>query len=146
MPVANFLLALIAIFVAAKLFGELAERIGQPAVLGELVGGVVVGVSGFHLGDPRNDTVHLLAQLAIVPGSLLAPHLIRLIERIQLARGLFFVSLIFALTLPYLAEGAGTAIIIGSFAAGLVLARTEKGREIERQARDVVQFFVPIFF
>ena len=273
MPVADFLLALIAIFVAAKLFGEIAERIGQPAVLGELIGGVVVGVSGLRLVDPSNDTIHLLAQLgivlllfliglqtdltqlmrvgasaavvaitgvaltfvggyglglllhfplmvciflgasltatsvgisarvlsdlghlsdresqvilgaavvddiigvilltlmgsgggfgaisrtaaiafgfvilAIVLGSLLAPHLIRLIERIQLARGLFFVSLVFALLLAYLAQRAGTAIIIGSFAAGLVLARTEKGKEIEHQVRDVVQFFVPIFF
>jgi len=40
MSVGAFLLALIATFVAAKLFGELAERIGQPAVLGELLGGV----------------------------------------------------------------------------------------------------------
>src|SRR5205814_3591654 len=35
---------------------------------------------------------------------------------------------------------------IGSFAAGLVLAQTEKGKEIERQVNDVVSFFVPIFF
>jgi hypothetical protein len=33
----QFLLALISIFIAAKLFGEIAERIGQPAVLGEMV-------------------------------------------------------------------------------------------------------------
>jgi len=272
-PIANFLLALIAIFVAAKLFGELAERIGQPAVLGELIGGLVVGVSGLKLVDPSNDTIHLLAQLgivlllfliglqtdlaqlmrvgasavvvavagvamtfaggyalgmllgfptmvslflgasltatsvgitarvlsdlghlrdreaqvilgaavvddilgvtlltlmgsggglatiarttaiafgfvilAIVLGSILAPVLIRAIERIQLARGIYFVSLVFALTLAYLAQRAGTAIIIGSFAAGLVLARTEKGKEIERQVHDIVHFFVPIFF
>src|SRR5205085_2414272 len=66
MPVANFLLALIAIFVAAKLFGELAERVGQPAVLGELVGGVLVGVSGLKLVDPNTNVIHLLAQLGIV--------------------------------------------------------------------------------
>ena len=45
MTVGDFLIALIAIFLAAKIFGELAERIGQPAVLGELVGGVIIGVS-----------------------------------------------------------------------------------------------------
>jgi Kef-type K+ transport system membrane component KefB len=272
-PIANFLLALIAIFVAAKLFGELASRVGQPAVLGELVGGLVVGVSGLQLVDPSNDTIHLLAQLgivlllfliglqtdlkqlmrvgpaavivaiagvavtfaggyglgtllrlppmvalflgasltatsvgitarvlsdlghladieaqvilaaavvddilgiilltllgngggvvaitrtaaiafgfvavALIVGSLLAPHLLRLIERIVMARGLFFFSLVFALALAYLAERAGTAIIIGSFAAGLILAQTEKGKEIERQVNDVVNFFVPIFF
>ena len=40
MDVAGFFLALAAILVAAKLIGELAERIGQPAVLGELVAGM----------------------------------------------------------------------------------------------------------
>jgi len=276
--ISTFLLALIAIFVAAKLFGEIAERVGAPAVLGELIGGVVVGVSGLRLVDPHSETIHLLAQLgivlllfliglntelsklmavwpaalivavagvvltfmggwavahalhypnivalflggaltatsvgitarvlcdtghlhdreaqiilgaavvddiigvilltligsvagggaldaiaiartaaiafgfvffAIVFGSLLAPHLVRAIERIGMARGLFFASIIFALTLAWIAQRAGTAIIIGSFAAGLVLARTEKAEEIERQVHDVVHFFVPIFF
>jgi Kef-type K+ transport system membrane component KefB len=37
-------------------------------------------------------------------------------------------------------------MIIGSFAAGLVLARTGKGEEIEREVHEVAQFFVPIFF
>ena len=278
MTIAELLLALIAIFIAAKVFGELAERIGQPAVLGELVGGVVIGVSGFHLVDPHNVTVHLLAELgvilllfligletdlnklmsvggpaasvavvgvllpfaggvafghflglrfmvsvllgasltatsvgitarvlsdlghmkddesqvilgaavvddiiglvlltlvstlagggaltflgvgrvilvafgfvilAIVIGSQLAPKLIRLIERIDMARGLFFASIVFAFLLAYIAQSVGSAIIIGSFAAGLVLARTHKGHDIQREVHDVAQFFIPIFF
>jgi Kef-type K+ transport system membrane component KefB len=83
---------------------------------------------------------------ALVIGSYLAPFLVRAIERIGMARGLFFASIVFALTLAYVADRAGTAIIIGSFAAGLVLARTEKGGEIKRQVHDVAHFFVPIFF
>jgi len=278
MTVGAFLLALIAIFVAAKLFGEIAERAGLPAVLGELIGGAVVGVSGLRLVDPKANTIYLLAQLgivlllfliglnselarliavgpaaaivacagvaitfaggwaighalhfpnlvavflggaltatsvgitarvlsdlghlhdveaqiilgaaviddiigvvlltligtiadggdvsvggivrtvaisfgfvaaAIVVGSRLAPHLIRAIDRIGMARGLFFTSIVFALTLAWAAHLAGTAIIIGSFAAGLVLARCEKGKEIEQQVHDVANFFVPIFF
>ncbi|HUJ15042.1 MAG TPA: cation:proton antiporter, partial [Thermoanaerobaculia bacterium] len=66
MSIGAFLLALIAIFAAAKLFGELAERIGQPAVLGELIGGAVVGVSGLRLVDPNDATISLLAQLGII--------------------------------------------------------------------------------
>ena len=62
MPIAAFLLALIAIIVVAKAFGEIAKRVGQPAVLGELLGGVVVGVSGLGVVDPRDATIHLLAQ------------------------------------------------------------------------------------
>jgi Kef-type K+ transport system membrane component KefB len=42
-PVAPILLALVVILAAAKLGSELFERLGQPAVLGELVAGVVLG-------------------------------------------------------------------------------------------------------
>lgn len=42
-PIAPILLAMIAILLTAKLAGELFERLGQPAVLGELLGGVVLG-------------------------------------------------------------------------------------------------------
>ena len=65
MTVAPFLLALIAIFAAAKLFGEIAGRLGQPAVLGELIGGALVGVSGLRLVNPSDATIHLLAQLGV---------------------------------------------------------------------------------
>ena len=278
MSVAELLLALIAIFVAAKVLGELAERLGQPAVLGELVGGVIVGVSGLHLVRPHDVTIHLLSELgvilllfligletdlrklmsvggsatavavvgvalpfiggflfgrllgfpvmvsvflgasltatsvgitarvlsdlghlkddesqivlgaavvddiiglvlltlvgtlagggaltflgigriilvafgfvilAIVIGSQLAPRLIRVIDRINMARGLFFASIVFAFLLAYFAQQVGSAVIIGSFAAGLVLARTHRGKDIEHEVHDVGQFFIPIFF
>ncbi|MFL6247528.1 MAG: cation:proton antiporter [Thermoanaerobaculia bacterium] len=278
MDIAELLLALIAIFVAAKLFGELAERLGQPAVLGELLGGVLIGVSGLHLVDPHDVTIHLLSELgvilllfligletdlrklmrvggsatavavvgvalpflggailghllgyrimvavflgaaltatsvgitarvlsdlghlqdaesqvvlgaavvddiiglvlltvvgtlagggeltflglgrivlvafgfvilAILIGSQLAPMLIRAIDRIEMKRGLFFASVVFAFLLAYIANRVGSAIIIGSFAAGLVLARTHRGKEIEDEVHDVAQFFIPIFF
>jgi Kef-type K+ transport system membrane component KefB len=276
--IATLLLALISIFVAAKLFGELAERLGQPAVLGELLGGVLIGVSGLHLVDPHDVTIHLLSELgvilllfligletdlrklmrvggsatavaivgvalpfvggaalgyllglpvmvsvflgaaltatsvgitarvlsdlghlqdaesqvilgaavvddiiglvlltvvgtlagggeltflglgrivliafgfvilAILIGSQLAPMLIRAIDRIEMKRGLFFASIVFAFLLAYIAHQVGSAIIIGSFAAGLVLARTHRGKEIEHEVHDVAQFFIPIFF
>ena len=278
MSIASFLLALIAIFAAAKIFGTVAERLGQPAVLGELAGGVIVGVSGLRLVDPHNVTIHLLSELgvilllfligletdlkklmsvggsasavavvgvalpflggaalghflgmpimvsvflgasltatsvgitarvlsdlghlkddesqvilgaavvddiiglvlltivgtlagggaltifgvgkiiviafgfvllAIVIGSKLAPMLIRAIDRIEIQRGLFFSALVFALLLAWIADRVGSAIIIGSFAAGLVLARTHRGQEIQREVHDVAQFFIPIFF
>jgi Kef-type K+ transport system membrane component KefB len=64
--ISELLVALIAIFAAAKLFGELAERIGQPAVLGEMVGGIVVGVSGLHLVDAHSPVLHLFAELGVL--------------------------------------------------------------------------------
>ena len=47
--IAGILLSLITIFIAAKLGGELCARLNLPSVLGELVGGVVVGVSALNL-------------------------------------------------------------------------------------------------
>lgn len=46
---AGVLLTLVVIYAASKLGGELSKRLNLPPVLGELVGGVVVGVSVFHL-------------------------------------------------------------------------------------------------
>src|SRR6185312_8970307 len=47
-----FLLTLLVIFVSAKLFGELFERLGLPAVLGEILAGVVLGPFAFHVVVP----------------------------------------------------------------------------------------------
>ncbi len=278
MTIGSLLLALLATFAAAKLFGELAERIGQPAVLGEMVGGIVIGVSGLHLIDAHDPVLHLLSELgvllllfligletdlgrllsvggpslsvalvgvvvpfaagfgvgawvgypttvsvflgaaltatsvgitarvlsdlghlrsdesqvilgaaviddilglvlltvisaiaagekltvggvtktfavafgfvalAIVIGSVLAPRIIAVIARLRVAKALFFASIMFAFGLAYLATIAGSALIIGAFAAGLILARTDRGRDIEHEVYDVAQFFIPIFF
>ena len=40
---AGILISLVIILLAAKIGGDLCERIGQPAVLGELVLGVIIG-------------------------------------------------------------------------------------------------------
>lgn len=278
MDVAAFLVALIAVFAAAKLFGEIAERLGQPAVLGELLAGIVVGVSGLQLVDPHEPTMHLLAELgvifllfmigletdlkrllsvgtsstavavvgvalpfflgyeagilfgysntvsiflgasltatsvgiasrvlsdlghlrddeaqvvlgaaviddviglvilaavaamahgeamggweiarittmafgfvaaAVVGGGVLAPWLIRIIARLRVAKAIFFASIMFAFALAWVAEAIGSAMIVGSFAAGLVLARTDRGEQIQREVHDIAHFFVPIFF
>src|SRR6476646_3174088 len=66
MTVSEFLLALIAIFAAAKLFGEIAERLGQPAVLGEMLGGIVIGGSGLGLVDAHALMLQVMAQLGVV--------------------------------------------------------------------------------
>jgi Kef-type K+ transport system membrane component KefB len=69
--VARVVLALALILAGAKLGGDLAERIGQPAVLGELVAGVVlgnldlVGVGWFRsiTGDA---SINILAQIGVL--------------------------------------------------------------------------------
>ncbi|MEM9120806.1 MAG: cation:proton antiporter [Cyanobacteria bacterium P01_F01_bin.56] len=46
---AGVLLTLVVIYLMSKLGGELSKRLDLPPVLGELVGGVLVGVSALHL-------------------------------------------------------------------------------------------------
>jgi hypothetical protein len=41
----TLLFQMLLIFGAAKLFAEIAEAVGQPAVVGELIAGVVIGPS-----------------------------------------------------------------------------------------------------
>ncbi|MDB9496192.1 cation:proton antiporter [Spirulina major CS-329] len=49
MVLASVLLSLVVVYLASKIGGELCARINLPPVLGELVGGVVVGVSALQL-------------------------------------------------------------------------------------------------
>lgn len=65
MDLQHFLLSLIIIYVSARLFGELAARIGQPAVLGELLAGVIVG--GSVLGwVQETETLKLFGELGVM--------------------------------------------------------------------------------
>jgi Kef-type K+ transport system membrane component KefB len=62
-------------------------------------------------------------------------------------RGVLLVScLSFAFLLAIAAQLIGSATIVGAFAAGLVLAGTERKIHIEEQVRPLADFFVPIFF
>jgi len=70
-PVAAVVLALAVILAAAKLGGELAVRLGQPAVLGELVVGIALGnldLFGITLfrGFADIPTIAVLAQIGVV--------------------------------------------------------------------------------
>lgn len=272
------LLVLVAVIAATKLFGALAQRIGQPAVLGELLAGVVLGGSALKVLDPADPVVHALSELgvlillfqiglhtdlrslakvgstalfagavgvvlpfvggfgvatmmgvealpaivigaaltatsigisarvlsdlgqlktpegqvvigaavfddvvgliilsvvasmvagadltvlgvgkiasvaigfvviALALGSVAIPPLFRLIERVRISGTLSTAALGFALVLALLATQAGSAMIIGAFAAGLILHPTPQRHEIEENATQLGFFFVPMFF
>jgi Kef-type K+ transport system membrane component KefB len=278
LDITQFLALLIIILGSAKIFGALAQRIGQPAVLGELVAGVIVGVSVFGWVDPKQEVIHLLAELGViillfaigletdlrkllnvggasavvaivgvvlpftlgylacralglnnlvalfagasltatsvgitarvlsdfgrlqepesqivlgaaviddiigliiltvvtgmasgdevtfsgiawttavafgfllltlVIGNFAVPLLFRLIGEIDLPGTVTMIALIVALSLAWLAQAVGSALIIGAFAAGVLLARTPRAHEIERGVASLGHFFVPIFF
>jgi len=60
-----FLLAFAVALIGAKVFGALAERVGQPAVLGELVAGIVLGPSLLGL-VPLSAGIYLLAEIGVL--------------------------------------------------------------------------------
>jgi Kef-type K+ transport system membrane component KefB len=69
LSIPGLFLTLAAILVAAKLLGELAERVGQPAVLGELLAGVLLGGSVLGIvptAGAMGEVVHVLAELGVV--------------------------------------------------------------------------------
>src|SRR5579884_1170914 len=65
MELQHFLLTLLIIYVAAKAAGEMAARLGQSAVLGELLAGIVIGPSVFDLVQ-ETETLKLLGQIGVI--------------------------------------------------------------------------------
>jgi Kef-type K+ transport system membrane component KefB len=276
--IGKVLVALVAIIVSTKVLGELAQRLRQPAVLGELIAGVILGGSVLGLVDPTDPVIHTLAELgvitllfaigletelasllrvgaaattvaivgvalpfasgyfaalalglptvhalvcgaaltatsvgitarvlselgkletsegkvilgaaviddivgliilavvastvsgaaltamsvtriagvavlfvaaAVVVGSLVAPPAFRLVERIRTSGALGIMGMAFAFLLAWLAQLSGSAMIVGAFAAGLVLYKLPQRHAIEKATTSLGHFFVPIFF
>ena len=70
-PVAPVVLGLAIILAAAKLAGDLAARVGQPAVLGELAAGILLGSLdltglGWFSALEHNSTIQILASLGVI--------------------------------------------------------------------------------
>jgi len=278
LDIVRFIAELLAILLSAKLFGELAERLGQPAVLGELIGGVVLGtgiLTFFHLNDPAltlmaeigvilllfetgihsdlgqmlkagptasavaaigvvvpfalgwglmtalgrggmeavfvgaaltatsvgitarilsdlgklempeaqiilgaaviDDVIGIIILAAVqgiaVSGSLqwggvlktillsagflaaalwLGPYLsnalVKIVHRMRVRGVLVGLAVCFAFAMALTAHALGTAMIVGAFTAGILLARTDKKEDIDKTVRPVVDVFAPVFF
>jgi Kef-type K+ transport system membrane component KefB len=274
----HFLGMLVVILAVAKVFGALAQKVGQPAVLGELIGGVLVGPSVLGWVDPHQQTLQQLSELgvlillfaigletdlsklvkvggtsmtvavvgvavpfllgylacrllgmsdrvsimaaatltatsvgitarvlsdlgrlrelegqiilgaaviddilglliltivttseqgqdmnvgrvlvatasafgfliaAVVAGRLLVPIAFRLARRIELPGTPTVLAMIVAFGLAWLADRCGSAMIIGAFAAGLLVAAVPQYHEVERGITSLGHFFVPLFF
>jgi Kef-type K+ transport system membrane component KefB len=88
----------------------------------------------------------LFLVLAIGLGIRYAPALLQWVGLMKARGSLIVYAVFFCVLLAAVAQRAGLATIIGAFAAGLVLARTERRAHIEEQIRPVADLFVPIFF
>lgn len=137
----------------------LASREGQiilgAAVADDVLGLVVLAVvsqiaatGSVSVGDALKAAGLSFAFLlvAIVAGIPLGRLLVRFVGKAQVRGILVAVAVAFALLAALGAQTAGSAAIVGAFAAGLVLARTNRGRDIETAVRPVVDVFAPIFF
>ena len=60
------LLVLAAMLALAKVLGDLFERMGQAAVIGELLAGVLLGPSVLRLVDPHSPVVEAFSQIGVV--------------------------------------------------------------------------------
>lgn len=120
-------------------------------VLGLMILAVVTGVAqtgGVSFGSvvalSMKAVVFLV--LAILVGMRLAPALIGVIGGLKARGTLIVYSVIFAVALAVVADLIGLATIIGAFAAGLVLATTERRAHIEERIKPVADLLVPVFF
>jgi Kef-type K+ transport system membrane component KefB len=83
---------------------------------------------------------------SILIGRALTPFLAKMVDTLQTRGQLIVVSLIFAFSLAYVATAIHLEGILGSFAAGLVLAETEKREGIVTDLTPLADAVVPIFF
>jgi Kef-type K+ transport system membrane component KefB len=112
---------------------------------------VVTGIA--QTGSVSLGAVGLLAAKAVVflvaavlVGVRLAPTLVRWVGRLRARGTLIVYSVVFAVALAAVADLIGLATIIGAFAAGLVLATTERRAHIEERIKPVADLLVPVFF
>lgn len=139
--------------------GTLETKEGQivlgAAVLDDIVGliilSIVAGIAGgaaVSMSAITQTTAIALGFLlvAIAVGSRTVPALFHRVERLPGSGALGALGLAFALALAAIADKAGSAMIIGAFAAGLVLHNTPQRKRVEKATTSLGYFFVPIFF
>ena len=84
--------------------------------------------------------------LAVALGIRFAPTLLAWVGKMRARGSLIVYAVLFCVLLAAFAERIGLAAIIGAFAAGLILAKTEPRAHIEERLKPVADLFVPVFF
>ncbi len=125
----DVLVGLFILLVGAKLGEEAARRLGQPAVVGELLGGFVVGPFGLGLVIP-GETALVFAEIGVVILLFTVGLEVRLDDLLAVGRPAALTALV-AMALP-IAAGLGIALVAGESIGtaafvGLALAATSIG-------------------
>ena len=139
--------------------GQLRTAEGQivlgAAVIDDVIGLVIlsvvaglVGGTAITLGGVTSTTLIAVGFIvvALVLGNLFIPPFFRFVDRIEASGTLGVAALAFAFLMASLAAVAGSATIIGAFAAGLILHNTPQRTRIDSATTSLGHFFVPIFF
>lgn len=113
------------------------------AIVSSMAAGVALGV----LGIVKTFVVAVgFLVAAVLVGNWIAPRLFSVIDQLRVRGVLLVGAFSFALLFGALAGLAGSAMIIGSFAAGIVLSSTNQFDLIEEKIKPVADIFTPIFF
>lgn len=148
--------------ITARVLSELhvlATREGQiilgAAVVDDVLGLIMLAIVSKVAGGGRIDTATIFKSAALAIGFLVAAiaigipfgrRLIGIVERARVRGVLGAMSVAFALLVAWGAKAADSAPIVGAFAAGMALARTNRRHEIDHALRPVVDLFAPVFF
>ncbi len=125
------------------------------AVIDDVLGLVLLGlvsslaagnaVTVLGVGRTLGTAVGFLV-LAVGVGLVVAPKIFEVLDRMRV-RGILLVSgFAFVLILSALADVAGSAMIIGAFAAGVILSGTNQFDVIAERIKPVADIFTPVFF
>ncbi len=139
--------------------GKLASSEGQiiigAAVMDDVLGIIVLAVVASLARDGEvqvTNVLYLIVSAAVFLvgsiwlGRLLAPLFVTLVNEMKTRGQLLLTSLTFVFILSYVAAAVNLESILGAFAAGLILAETEKQSELEEQVIPIADMLVPIFF
>ncbi len=145
----NFILAITIVILAAKLGGYVSNRLGQPAVLGELLAGLILGptvldllhwsifAEGGHLGE----SITLMAELGVIMLMLLAGLELHLSELLGAGR-VSAIAGVLGVVLP-LGLGIGVAMLFGvAFAEALFIGLTLSATSVSISAQTLLELRV----
>ncbi|MBD3210835.1 hypothetical protein GF318_05625 [Candidatus Micrarchaeota archaeon] len=138
-----------------KVKSEEGKVILGAAVIDDIVGLILLSIivdivaqgalSFVNVGKITFIAVAFLA-LSIYLGIRFAPRIIRIVDYLKVRRTFIIGAFVFAMAMAYIANSIGLATIIGAFAAGLVLEKTQNKLYFQKKIRPVAALFVPIFF
>ena len=148
--------------ITARVLSELkalSSREGQiilgAAVVDDVLGLVVLAVVSRIAERGTVETTMVLRATSLAVGFLvvalalgipLGHRLIGIVGRANVRGVLVAASVAFALLVAVAAKKAGSAEIVGAFATGLVLARTNRRHDITLALKPAVDLFAPLFF